>query len=457
MKRKLNSIINIVILLLIMYFSIIPSCYAQKINQNTSKVQISTNETEANLPDFTIYSEAAILIDSKTGKIICGKNVHEKMYPASVTKILTAIIAIENCEPTDMLTASRNAVMSIPSGYSNAAIQPNESVVFKDLLDMFLIHSANEIGYIFAEHISRSVENFATLMNEKAKELGCLNTHFTNPSGIHDKDHYTTAYDMALITKYCMKNETFRKVVSTKSCVIEPTEKFDEKRYYNNTNDLIDKSSRYYYEYAIGVKTGFTSQAKNCLIAASLKDDIELITVALGAEATEDGRSGRYVDSINLFNYGYENYKMQKIAEKNTKIDEIVIENANKETKNLPLLLENSINALTPNTFNKTQLKPSITLTENLTAPISENTVVGTITYEIDGVTYTTNLLAGHNVIEKENILKIIIQIILVIFILFILYRIFKTKNKKKKKTKKSKKVKNTTNRKKNSDSIYKF
>ena len=136
---------------------------------------------------------------------------------------------------------------------------------------MFLIHSANEVGYIFAEEISGNIENFANLMNQKALELGCTNTHFTNPSGIHDVNHYSTAYDMALIAKYCMRNETFRNIVNKKSCKFSATDLYPEERYFKNTNSLLDSSNRYYYEYAIGIKTGFTTQAKNCLIAGAKK------------------------------------------------------------------------------------------------------------------------------------------------------------------------------------------
>ena len=143
---------------------------------------LATNNTSTPEPDFTIESNGAVLIDSNTGTVLYGKNENDKLYPASTTKILTAILAIENCKLTDKITASYDAVMSIPSGYSNAAIQPGETLTMKELLDMFLIHSANEIGNIFAEHISGSIENFATLMNKKAAELGCKNTHFTNPS-----------------------------------------------------------------------------------------------------------------------------------------------------------------------------------------------------------------------------------------------------------------------------------
>ena len=242
-----------------------------------------TTQSISSEPNLTLYSDAAILIDSATGKVLAEKNSNEKMYPASTTKILTAIIALENCKLEDKITASYDAVMSIPVGYSNAAIQPDETLSLEELLNLFLIHSANEVGMILAEHISGSVENFANLMNQKATEIGCKNTHFTNPSGIHNEEHYSTAYDMALIAQYCMKNETFRSIVSKPSCEVAATDKYED-RYFVNTNDLIRPSSQYYYEYAIGIKTGFTSQAKNCLIAASKKDNMVLLAMLYNNE-----------------------------------------------------------------------------------------------------------------------------------------------------------------------------
>lgn len=235
--------------------------------------------------NLEIYSEAAILVHSDSGKILYSKNADEKRYPASTTKILTAILAIENFSLEDKLTASYEAVMSIPSGYSNAAIQVGETLTVKELLEVFLVHSANEAGFILAEEISGSFSEFANLMNKKAQEIGCKNTHFTNPSGLHDENHYSTAYDLAQIAKYCMQNETFRSFVSMPSCTIAPTDMYEE-RYFRNTNEMLNSRSEYYNENIIGIKTGYTSQAKNCLISGYKQNNIELISVVLGAPAS---------------------------------------------------------------------------------------------------------------------------------------------------------------------------
>lgn len=424
------------------------------IDVNTNNTQQTTNNTIQTVakPDFKIYSDSAILIDSKTGNILAEKDMDKQVYPASTTKILTAILAIEKLDLDEVITASRSAVMAIPSGYSNAGIKENEKFTVSDLLDMFLIHSANEIGFIFGERISGTIEEFANLMNQKALELGCKNTHFTNPSGIQDKDHYTTAYDMALIAKYCMQNQTFRSIVCKKNCKIAPTDLYSEERYFKNTNSLLDSSDRYYYEYAIGIKTGFTSQAKNCLIAASQKDGVELIAISLGAEATDDGLSGRYVDTINLFNYGFEKYQIKEFLPANTSIQELTIKNATKETQNLNLLVKDSLSAILPADYDISTLQYSVELNEDILAPIAKDTTLGKITYNIDGTDYSSDLIASSDV-EKSTILLTIGQCFLAFLVLIILALIISHKNNKKYKRngnyKKSKKYDN--------NSLYRF
>ena len=291
-----------------------------------------------------IYSEAAILIEKQTGKILYGKNVYDRKYPASTTKILTAIIALERCSLDELATASEYAVDTVKAGYTNADIRAGETFTIGELLDVMMIVSANEAATIIAEHISGSSSEFANLMNEKAKEIGCLDTHFVNANGIHDENHYTTAYDLALIGRYCMQNEKFRELVGKKSCSLPVTEIYEnaireevenkneknknKKKYkpivfeelsldrkFTNTNSLIKESSEYYYPYCIGGKTGFTTPAKNCLVSFSNKDGFETIAVVLHAENTVNNLSARYTDTIKLFEYGYNNYTLQEVLD----------------------------------------------------------------------------------------------------------------------------------------------
>lgn len=420
MKLRYKFLLIFLVLVLLIT---ITNCQSISYADNLTDNSIS-NYTVPSQNNLSLYSEAGILIDSKTGKVLYGKNENVKMFPASTTKILTAIITIENCNLSDKVTASREAIISIPPGYSNAEIQPNDTISVQDLLNVFLIHSANEAGYILAEHISGSIENFANLMNEKAKEIGCTNTHFTNPSGIHNENHYSTAYDMSLIAQYCMKNETFRKIVSTPYITFSPSE--DKQLKFYNTNDLIINTSKYYYKYAIGIKTGYTSQAKNCLISASSKDGLELIAVILGAAHSEEVSSTRYVDTINLFNYGFDNYKSTEILARDSVIKNVEVENATKDSKDLSLLAKDAISVLVPKNINIDTLEPSIEI-NNLSAPISEGAVVGKITYNINGENYSTDLVAGNSVI-RSDIETLIVQIVLAILFLCILTKLLKKK-----------------------------
>lgn len=277
-------------------------------NGETKTDQNSNNQVQ-------IYSESAILMEQTTGKILYEKDIYARKYPASTTKILTGIIALERCKLDEKAVASDVAINTIKSGYSTANIQVGETFTLEQLLDVMLIHSANEAANIIAEHISGSIIEFSKLMNSKAKEIGCLDSNFVNPNGMHDENHYSTAYDLAIITRYCMKNEKFRQIVTKMECSLPQTELWQEPRIYKNTNSLLILDNKYYYPYCIGGKTGFTTPAKNCLTSSSNKDGFETISVVLHAEATEDGLSARYTDTIKLFEYGYNNYNINDILE----------------------------------------------------------------------------------------------------------------------------------------------
>lgn len=402
---------------------------------------INTYSLSYNEDKLSLYSEAAILMESSTGKILYSKNAEVVKYPASTTKILTAILAIEKCDLNEKLTASSNAVSSIPAGYTNASIKPGEVLTIDQLLQVFLVISANEAGYILAEHISGSVTDFANLMNEKAKEIGCQNTHFTNPSGLHDTNHYTTAYDMCLIAKYCMQNEIFRNYAAMKSCTIAATNKSEE-RHYKNTNELLNETNQYYNPNVIGIKTGFTTPAGNCLISAYSKDGIELISVVLNApQNTSDGLSGKFSDTNNLFNFAIENYKKMKIVEKSSVVDTIKIKTNNFISSNLSVLAENEIYAIVPISFDINSLSSNkiVTLKDDIALPISKDDFVGTVTYTIDDTPYIVNLLAGNSIDSSSfsivNLLKILVALILI----FMVYKLMYGKRKKKLKNKRLK------------------
>lgn len=402
---------------------------------------------ETSLP--SVYSPACILIDADSGKILYSKNANTKMYPASTTKIMTAILTLENCKLDDVAIASHNAVYSIPYGYSVATIQEGEELTIEQLLNVLLIPSANDAAVVLAEHIAGSVEAFSDMMNSKAVELGCKNTHFVNPNGIHDEEHYSTAYDLALIGKYAMQFDTFRTIVQKTSYSLPKTNKYDkEDRLFNTTNDLIKKNyssspTNYYYQYATGAKTGYTDAAKSCIVATATKDDISLIAVVLHSGTTAEGLSQRALDCKTLFEYGFNNYSIKSIAEKDSVAEQISVKNSTKETESLDLLYSDDLSGLVPDDVDISTIAPNIKLTENLSAPILEGTNLGTITYTIDGFDYSCNLIASHTV-YKSNFTKTLLELILLIFFLFLFAKFLHFKNKKNSKNRKS------SNRKKN-------
>lgn len=402
---------------------------------------------ETSLP--SVYSPACILIDADSGKILYSKNANTKMYPASTTKIMTAILTLENCKLDDVAIASHNAVYSIPYGYSVATIQEGEELTIEQLLNVLLIPSANDAAVVLAEHIAGSVEAFSDMMNSKAVELGCKNTHFVNPNGIHDEEHYSTAYDLALIGKYAMQFDTFRTIVQKTSYSLPKTNKYDkEDRLFNTTNDLIKKNyssspTNYYYQYATGAKTGYTDAAKSCIVATATKDDISLIAVVLHSGTTAEGLSQRALDCKTLFEYGFNNYSIKSIAEKDSVAEQISVKNSTKETESLDLLYSDDLSGLVPDDVDISTIAPNIKLTENLSAPILEGTNLGTITYTIDGFDYSCNLIASHTV-YKSNFTKTLLELILLIFFLFLFAKFLHFKNRKNSKNRKS------SNRKKN-------
>ena len=391
----------------------------------------------AQTPD--VGSGAAILIETSTGRILYEKNAYKKMYPASTTKVLTAILTLEKCKLSDTAIVSSNALESIPNGYVTVNLQIGEELTIKDLLYALMVKSANDAAVVLAEHISGSVENFAVLMNEKAKELGCQNSNFVNPNGIHNENHYSTAYDLALISKYCMQNNIFRKIVTTTSYTLPATNKYDSNdRIFSNTNLLImtnnnNRADNYYYKNSIGIKTGYTSQAKNCLIAGSLRDGLEFISVVLDAGFTNTGLSIRYLDTISLFDYGYDNFTLTKIKEANNVVHTVEIEKATKETKNLDLLIKDDITVVNNKTTDTNLIQPKIELKQDLIAPISKNDVIGTITYIVDDIEYTSDLLAKNDVEKSDfSTLLIVLGLVIIIFVLIIFPRLKKKKKRKK-------------------------
>ncbi len=347
----------------------------------------------------SLLCETAVLIDAETGTILAEKDASKKMYPASLTKIMTAILAIEMGELSDVIKIDDDTPYEI-SG-SHIALEAGEILTLKDLLYALMLPSANDAALAIAKHYGGSEKEFVDLMNEKAKELGAYNTHFVNPHGLHDDNHYTTAADLALITKYAMNNETFRKIVKTVKYEVKPTNKKDETRYFATLNKLLHPSGygqicvdgMYIspeYEYATGVKTGYTPEAGNTLVASSEKDGTELIAVVMKGVSLE-----MYQDAHNLFNYGFNEYESLKLVSKNMFIQNIQVSNG--DSREISVITENDCTALIKKD-SENDVESKVTINE-IALPLEKNSVVGKIDYMLDGnVIGTVNLITPTHV-----------------------------------------------------------
>ena len=383
---------------------------------------------DENIPE--ISSKAGILIDNKTNRILYDKSANEKMFPASTTKILTAIIVLENCDLNETVTASYDAIMSIPEGYVTADIKGEEQFTVEQLLQMLLLLSANDAGNVLAEYVGGSVESFVSMMNTKVNELGLTNTHFTNVYGLQEDDHYTTCADLAKIMQYCLKNDDFRRISGSVSCSIPATNKSDA-RTYTTTNQLIIPDNPNYYSYVTLGKTGFTTEAGRCLVSCAYKNDMELICVVLGGTVSSDGISSRFTDSITLYEYGFNNFSFKNIANPGDVITTIEVDNATPATKSLDLKFADSIHALVNNSDMNTNYIPEIKLNSDISAPITEGDVLGKAIYTIDGITYQSDIVATHNV-DNYRVLYLVLQIVGILIAGIITFAIFFSKKQSK-------------------------
>ncbi len=257
------------------------------------------------------------LMDAETGQVLWEKNADVGLYPASTTKILTTLLALENCEMDDIVTFSHDAVYS--SYGSGIARDEGEQLTVEQTLYAVMLESANECAYAIAEHTTEGdYDAFIQMMNDRAEAIGCKDTHFNNPNGLPDPDHWTTAGDLALIARECYKNEEFMKICGTVTYEIPPTNKHDEALTMFNHHRMLSNHYSYdhYYEYCIGGKTGYTDDAKNTLVTYARKDGVTLICVALKCPATY-----QYKDTRTLLEWGFDHFETLDVAEKEDRLD----------------------------------------------------------------------------------------------------------------------------------------
>lgn len=278
-------------------------------------VPVSASADEASWPEGPdIEAKSAIVIEANTGTVLYEKKADTQRYPASITKILTTLLALENASLDEVVTFSEDAVYKNEGDSSHIARDIGEEMTLEQCLYAVMLESANECAYAVAEHVGGDYQTFIDMMNEKVAELGCTNTTFTNANGLPDENHVTTCRDMALIAQAAIQNSTFRKIISTVQYTIPVTNKHDEETYLNNHHRMINayKGSEYLYEYCIGGKTGYTQAAGNTLVTYAEKDGMLLICVVMKTTAPYD-------DTIALFDDCFENYAMYNVSDSETR------------------------------------------------------------------------------------------------------------------------------------------
>lgn len=407
-------------------------------------------EADSDWPEYpTITSESAVVMDASTGLILYEKNSHKRQYPASTTKIMTSLLAIENAALSETVTFSRDAIFNIDKDSSRTGIDVGEELTLEQSLYCILLDSANEVSYAVAEHVGGTYDNFVAMMNEKAQELGLQDTHFENPHGLYDDNHYTTAYDMALIAQAAIKNTTFAKITGARTYQIPPTNIQSETRYIANHHLFIKKDLN--YEGVIGGKTGYTQKARYSLVTYAKRGDMELIAVIMKCDNAKD----QYTDTAKLLDYGFDNFSIYNISdlESEQAFDGSLFTKYNKFlNEDSSLLTTGSGYLVLPNTVSYEDAQKEITFTPISNLQEGEN-VIGTISYTYDGKLvgstdiiynnvpmnsltesdsikiikeYTNGSSEASKLSGKKNLKPIIIvSIVGVILLLFFLYYIF--------------------------------
>lgn len=368
-----------------------------------------------------LSATSAILMDIDSGSILYYKNSTEKQDPSGLTKTLTALITLEKSNLNDKVTVNSEAITSVPSEYSSDLLKMGEELTVKDLLYAMLLNSSNEAANALAIHVAGSIDNFTALMNNKAINLGCKYTHFVNATGIHDDNNYTTAHDLALITREAMQNENFLKIISTAAYTLPSSNNYSRvDRNFVTSNELIKTKSQYYYEYATGVQSSYSKEAKHNLIASAKKDNKNLIAIIL----KDNSNQSKYSDAKILLNYGFDNFSKKDIIKTGEIVSTIEIKNATSSTKKLDLVAKSGINTIVTNDKLNYKITPEIKIKDNLKAPIKAGTTVGQAIYTINNINYTIDLTAKTSV--KKNYF---VHFTIFIAFLFLIYIVFLDKN----------------------------
>ncbi|WP_290459811.1 D-alanyl-D-alanine carboxypeptidase family protein [Romboutsia ilealis] len=391
--------------------------------------------------ELNLTAEYAVLMDYETGQVLYSKNGRSKLYPASTTKAWTAYVVLKHVNDLNQVVEIKDLPIV---GGSSMYLKEGESFTVKELLDALLIHSSNDVAMVLAKYVGGSVENFVNMMNDEAKSIGAENTHFNNPHGLPDENHYTTAYDMALMARKAMDNNIFRDIVNTKYVKYPATEAYPYERYFENTNQfLTSKSKMNYkgqevdikYDVVDGIKTGYTDAAGKCLLSTGVKNNIRVISAVFKSTVND-----LYLDSRTLLDYGFDNFYVKKIVNKDNFIKNKKLF-LSKEKK-LIYQPETNYSVALPNDSKADDYSIKTKL-DNIKLPIKEGDKVGTLeVYKNKKLEKSIDLVAKNDVTSifafftenklLYNVLKILLFILILIFIVYIIRKVKRRKKKKK-------------------------
>ena len=382
-------------------------------SDSTDNTAVTTADNDSSVTALASNSPAldataALLVSPDSGMVLYSKNADQKRYPASTTKIMTALLTLENVSNLDeTVTSEAVDFENVTADSSNAGILLGEQVTVRDLLYALMLPSANEAAYMLARHVGGSWEQFVDMMNDRAAELGCTGTHFCNPCGLHEEDHYTTAYDLYRIAKEAMKDVTFRDIVSTVQHRMAKTNLHEERIIYT-TNQLIFSSFQpWSYANCLGIKTGHTSQAGNCFVGYAEYGDAKLFSVVLGcSDSSKEYPSvaASFTDTKKLCQWGFENFTSKTLARQGEEVTYTKVK-LSTDTNQLLLTAKADVVALLPKDLDVKALELVEDIPEEVKAPVKAGDPIGTATYRYNGTDYGTVELVALNDISRSTVL----------------------------------------------------
>jgi len=417
-----------------------PFSYTLKASDGSSFV-ISNPKVYGNEPEIT--SNAALLYESNSRQVLYAKDADKRIYPASTTKLMTALLAVENCALSDTVTVTKSALDQVPTYSSIAGLKVGEEMTLEDMLKCLLVPSGNDAANVIAEHVAGSIDAFVEMMNKRSEELGCKDSHYMNPSGFHDENHYTTAVDLLIVTIEALKYPIISDICGNPQAVVPANNIVEEERIFNNTNYLISrhKTSEYIYTNATGLKTGSTTPAGQCLVGTAKKGDMSLVSIVMGAQAVESTSGTKltqFIETKRLFEWGFNNFVKKDIISTSDILAEVKVELA-MDKDYVVLHPEKTLSELMHRYEDTGDAEINCVVEESITAPVKKGDILGHADITFNGKTYDSVDLLAMNDVEMSEVLyyideaeqavtqpwiKTVFMIIIAVVVIFIIYMI---------------------------------